>query len=305
MFYDLKFSFPVFVSDYRCSPRVTALKNFFSASSTRTMTTGCLIRLHGLVGSLESIVGSQCYNSKRKVGYAYSYAGLPTTDSRLPTIARYQLENLALYCNLYLPLVVLCFVMNTGSTDSEIISRVLRGEQQAFAELVNRYQNFVFTITLRYTDNREDAEEIAQDIFVKAYRSLADFRGASKFSTWLYTIVTTSCITFLRKKKLETRSLDDERVFEQADNQNSGFTANQVEQKSKVAMVNEAIKLLSPDDAKIITLFYKGEQSLEEIGVIIGMEPNTVKVKLHRARQRLKEKMEKYFPQEVADTNWN
>lgn len=194
--------------------------------------------------------------------------------------------------------------MNTGPTDSEIISRVLRGEQQAFAELVTRYQNFVFTITLRYTSSREDAEEIAQDVFVKAYRSLADFRGSSKFSTWLYTIVTTSCITFLRKKRLETHSLDDERVFEQADNQNSGFGANQVEQKSKVAMVNQAIKLLLPDDAKIITLFYKGEQSLDEIGVIMGLEPNTVKVKLHRARQRLKEKMEKFFPQEVADANW-
>ncbi len=194
--------------------------------------------------------------------------------------------------------------MSTGPTDSEIISKVLRGDQQAFAELVNRYQNFVFTITLRYTDNREDAEEIAQDIFVKAYRSLADFRGASKFSTWLYTIVTTSCITFLRKKKLETRSLDDERVFEQADNQNSNFGANQVEQKSKVAMVNQAIRLLSPDDSKIITLFYKGEQSLDEIGIIMGLEPNTVKVKLHRARQRLREKMEKFFPQEVLDANW-
>ena len=193
--------------------------------------------------------------------------------------------------------------MNTGSTDSEIISRVLRGEQQAFAELVNRYQNFVFTITLRYTDNREDAEEIAQDVFVKAYRSLADFRGASKFSTWLYTIVTTSCITFLRKNRLQTASLDDEHVFEQADNQNSGFGANQIEQKSKIAMVNEAIRLLLPDDAKIITLFYKGEQSLEEIGQIMRLEPNTVKVKLHRARQRLREKMEKHFKQELADTN--
>jgi RNA polymerase sigma-70 factor (ECF subfamily) len=193
--------------------------------------------------------------------------------------------------------------MNTGPTDSEIISRVLQGEQQAFAELVNRYQNFVFTITLRYTNNREDAEEVAQDIFVKAYRSLADFRGASKFSTWLYTIVTTSCISFLRKKKLETHSLDNEKVFEQVKNQDSGFDANQVEQKSKIASVNEAIKLLSPDDAKIITLFYKGEQSLEEIGQIIGMEPNTVKVKLHRARQRLKEKMEKHFKQELVDAN--
>ncbi|MBC7826934.1 MAG: sigma-70 family RNA polymerase sigma factor [Chitinophagaceae bacterium] len=193
--------------------------------------------------------------------------------------------------------------MNTGPTDSEIISRVLRGEQQAFADLVNRYQNFVFTITLRYTDNREDAEEIAQDIFVKAYRSLADFRGSSKFSTWLYTIVTTSCITFLRKKKLQTQSLDNEKIFEQADNQNSDFGANQIEQKSKLAIVNEAIKLLLPDDAKIITLFYKGEQSLDEIGQIMSMEPNTVKVKLHRARQRLREKMEKYFKRELLDAN--
>lgn len=84
--------------------------------------------------------------------------------------------------------------MNTGLNDSEIIGRVLRGESQLYAELVNRYQNFVFTITLRYTSQREDAEEIAQDVFVKAYRSLADFRGDSKFSTWLYTIVnTTGC----------------------------------------------------------------------------------------------------------------
>jgi RNA polymerase sigma factor (sigma-70 family) len=191
--------------------------------------------------------------------------------------------------------------MSTGPNDSVIISSVLQGDSQAYAELVKRYQNFVFTICLRYTSNREDAEEIAQDIFVKAYRSLADFRGESKFSTWLYTIVNTSCITFLRKKRLETKSLDDDRVFAVADNMDGGMRANQVEQKSRIAMVNQAIQLLSPDDAKIITLFYKGEQSLEEIGNILGLEPNTVKVKLHRARVRLKEKMEKHFAQEVRD----
>jgi RNA polymerase sigma-70 factor (ECF subfamily) len=109
----------------------------------------------------------------------------------------------------------------------------------------------------------EDAEEIAQDVFVKAYRSLADFRGESKFSTWLYTIVNTTCITFLRKKKLDVQSLDNEKVFEVADSVDSGFRANQVEQKSKIQMVNKAIQLLSPDDAKLITLFYKGEQSLD------------------------------------------
>lgn len=191
--------------------------------------------------------------------------------------------------------------MNAGLNDSEIISRVLRGESQLYAELVNRYQNFVFTITLRYAKQREDAEEIAQDVFVKAYRSLADFRGDSKFSTWLYTIVNTTCITFLRKKKLEVHSLDNEKVFEVADGVDSGLRANQVEQKSKIQMVNKAIQLLSADDAKLVTLFYKGEQSLDEIGKILGIDPNTVKVKLHRARARLKEKMEKHFAEEVKD----
>lgn len=194
-------------------------------------------------------------------------------------------------------------VMHTGQSDNEILSSVLQGDQQAYAEIVKRYQNFVFTIALRYTPNREDAEEIAQDCFIKAYRSLADFRGASKFSTWLYTIVTTTCLTFLRKKKLEVHSLDNEKVFEMAENQDSGMDANQVEHKSRVSMVNRAIALLSPDDGQIITLFYKGEQSLEEIAQIMGMEANTVKVRLHRARQRLKDKMEKHFTAEVRDLN--
>lgn len=191
--------------------------------------------------------------------------------------------------------------MSTGLGDNEIISRVLQGEQNAYAELVNRYQSYVFTLILRMVKTREDAEEIAQDVFVKAYRSLADFRGESKFSTWLYTITNTTSITFLRKKKLEVHSLDNEKVFEVADNKDSGFRANLIEQKSRVSMVNEAIAMLSPDDAEIITLFYKAEQNLEEISRILRLETNTVKVRLHRARARLKEKMEKNFSEEVRN----
>ena len=93
--------------------------------------------------------------------------------------------------------------MSTGLNDNEIISKVLNGDPQAFAGLVDRYQNYVFTLTLRMIKSREDAEEVAQDVFIKAFRSLANFRGESKFSTWLYTIVNITCITFLRKKKLE------------------------------------------------------------------------------------------------------
>ena len=191
--------------------------------------------------------------------------------------------------------------MSTGQNDTEIISKVLSGDQQAYATLVNRYQSYVFTLALRFTKNREDAEEISQDIFVKAYRALADFKGTSKFSTWLYTIVNNTCITFLRKKRLQVHSLDNEGVFELADSQDSGFRANLVEQKSKVAMVNNAINLLNTDDAEIITLFYKSEQSLEEIAQILHLETNTAKVRLHRARTRLKEKMQQHFSEEVKD----
>ena len=191
--------------------------------------------------------------------------------------------------------------MSTGLNDNEIISKVLGGDQQAYALLVDRYQRYVFTLTLRFLKTREDAEEVAQDVFIKVYRSLADFRGASKFSTWLYTIVNTTCITFLRKKRLETHSLDHEKVFEAADSIDSGMRANLVEQKSKVAMVNQAIRLLNTDDAEIITLFYKGEQTLDEIATILAIEPNAAKVRLHRARTRLKDKMETHFADEVKD----
>lgn len=193
--------------------------------------------------------------------------------------------------------------MSTGLNDNEIISKVLSGDHQAYAGLVNRYQNYVFTLTLRMVKNREDAEEVAQDVFIKAYKYLADFRGASKFTTWLYTIVNNTCISFLRKKKLDIHSLDNEKVFEAADSLDSGMRANMVEQKSKLAMVNDAINLLSPDDAQIITLFYKAEQSLEETAEVLGIETNAAKVRLHRARTRLKEKIETHFEQEVKDLN--
>jgi RNA polymerase sigma-70 factor (ECF subfamily) len=154
---------------------------------------------------------------------------------------------------------------------------------------------------LRYVKSREDAEEVAQDVFVKAYRALADFKGTSKFSTWLYTIATTTSISALRKKKLEVQSLDNEKVFETAEHIDGGMKADTIEQKSRAVMVHQAIQLLSPDDAQVITLFYKGEQTLEEMAQVMGKEVNAVKVQLHRARTRLREKMQTHFRAEVAD----
>ena len=191
--------------------------------------------------------------------------------------------------------------MQTGLPDNELIAQVIKGDQQAYKVLVDRYQSYIFTLAYKLMQSREDAEEVAQDVFVKAYRSLADFKGGSKFSTWLYTIAHNTGITYLRKKKQKILAIDDEKNFTQLENHESDFKSNQVEDKSKKEMVNRAIEMLSVDDAQIITLFYKGDQSLDEIAQIMGMEANTVKVRLFRARQRLKDKMEKHFSEEVAN----
>jgi len=117
----------------------------------------------------------------------------------------------------------------------------------------------------------------------------------------LYSIVYTTAMTFLRKKRVDTDSIDDENTYIQLENHSSGLNNNMAETKSRSYYLNEAIGQLLPDDATIITLFYMGEQSLDEIGQALGMEANTVKVKLFRARQRLKEKLEKNLKSEVKE----
>jgi len=191
--------------------------------------------------------------------------------------------------------------MQSKLSDLELIQETLGGNQAAYTELVKRHQRFVFTLALRFAKSREDAEEIAQDCFIKAFRSLGSFQGQSKFSTWLYSIVYTTSMTFLRKKRLDTDSIDDENTFVQVENQTSAFDVYNAENKSRSFYLNQAIGQLLPDDAAIITLFYKGEQSLEEIGQAMSMEANTVKVKLFRARQRLKEKLERNLKQEAKE----
>ncbi len=191
--------------------------------------------------------------------------------------------------------------MQSKLSDIELIEQTLAGNQSAYADLVKRHQRFVFTLAMRFAKRREDAEEIAQDCFIKAYRSLSSFQKQSKFSTWLYSIVYTTAMTSLRKKRVDTDSIDDEDIYIQVESQTSGYDVNDVENKSRSFYLNQAIEQLLPDDATIITLFYKGEQSLEEIGRALGMEANTVKVKLFRARQRLKEKLERNLKHETKE----
>lgn len=177
--------------------------------------------------------------------------------------------------------------MQPPPDDIAIINTVLQGNAHAYAALVNKYQGFVFTLALRYVKDRETAEEMAQDVFIKAYKCLADYRGNSKFSTWLYTIVHTVCLSHMRRQKTNTILPGDESMHALVEQQDMPA----IDLKHKKAMVEYAIRQLPEADGEVITLFYMAEQSIEEIGVITGLTPGNVKVRLHRARQKLKEMM--------------
>ena len=182
----------------------------------------------------------------------------------------------------------------------EVIQQVLQGKKQAYAVLVDRYQHYVFTLVMRYVPQREEAEEVAQDVFVKAYRYLADFRGQCKFSTWLYTIVNTTCISYLRSRKDLMVLAEQDRLSAIAERAGLNAKASDYsERKSEKKMMSEAIMGLPETDARIVILFYQHEQTLEEIGMVLGLTSNHVKVRLYRARLKLKEILQKDYAEEV------
>jgi len=189
--------------------------------------------------------------------------------------------------------------MREQADDNEIIQLVLQGQQSAYSVLVERYQQYVFTLAYRFVNNREIAEELAQDVFVKAYRYLADFKGNSKFSTWLYTIVNTTCLSHLRKKGDGAISLAEEHIISIVDNNGVQLPNDLLQQKTQKQMLDAAMRHLPDGDAQLLTLFYQSEQSLEEIGIIMGQTPNNIKVRLFRARGKLKEILTQKFSKEL------
>lgn len=191
--------------------------------------------------------------------------------------------------------------MQSKASDTELIESVLKGNRMAYVELIKRHQRYVFTLALRFVKSREEAEEIAQDVFVKAFNALKDYQGTAKFSTWLYRITFNTAMVYNRKKKLDVVSVDDESYGYNAANQIATDHNDDFDNKSKSMYLNKAINLLAEDDATVITLFYQHEQSLDEIALVMNIEPNNAKVKLHRARLRLKEKLEKLLKEEVKD----
>jgi len=180
-------------------------------------------------------------------------------------------------------------------SDDTLIQQALSGRQSAYAILVKRYEQFVFTLALRTVKNREDAHEVAQDAFMRAFRYLKDFRGDSKFSTWLYKIVYTTALNHLRKNKPEILSIDNSEHNMQLEASAYPDASVSMERHDRKHSVQQAIELLPPDDATIITLFYLYEHNLDEICQMMDLTMTNAKTKLCRARQRLKNIVESRY----------
>ena len=168
--------------------------------------------------------------------------------------------------------------------DNFYIEKILAGQHEYYTHIVEKYQEIVFSIALKVLRNREDAEEMAQESFVKAYNSLNTFKGTAKFSTWLYRITYNSCISRIRKKKQYFVSTDD---FDVKDDDQNDFNLDGIPSENRAEIVKTALEKLPEDEYTLILLYYFDNQSIEEIAVVTKLSESNIKVKLFRARKKL------------------
>ncbi len=170
--------------------------------------------------------------------------------------------------------------------DLYYLDQVLDGNTISYSHVVDRHKERVFNLALRICGNREEAEEIAQDAFLKAFRSLRDLRRKSSFTTWLYRIVYNTSISHLRSRKNVTISLEEFPV-ERIDFEFSFRDPSEAEAEYRNALVNFAMQRITDEERGLITLYYYEEMNFEEISDLTGISKPNIRVKLFRARQKM------------------
>ena len=166
------------------------------------------------------------------------------------------------------------------------IAQAKKGDADAFAFLVETYETSVYRLALRMCGNAHDAEEVAQEAFVAAWKGLPAFRGESKFSSWLYQLTTNAAIDFLRREKRHRAAVPIEDEPEPA----TPDTPQQAMEESEVRQaLQQALDTLTPEHREIFLLRQMRQLSYEEIGRLLGLESGTVKSRLSRAKKQLRE----------------
>lgn len=184
--------------------------------------------------------------------------------------------------------------------DQHYIDLVLKGNTNSFATLVDRYKDMIYTLALKMLNNKEEAEEIAQDTFVKVYHSLNKFKGESKFSTWIYKITYNTCLDTIKKnkKKQEVHYIED---FSEHQTKALEYILDTIDDKEKNQAIQECINQLPNDEAFLLTLFYFDSQSVEEISKIMDNSVSNIKVKLFRTRKKLASILQQRLAPEILN----
>jgi len=180
----------------------------------------------------------------------------------------------------------------TRDPDYLIIDRILAGETAAYALLVNRYKRYVYAITLKIIVIEAEAEEAAQDAFLKAFNALKNFNRESRFSTWLYRIAFNTAISYQRRVKRKKTDIDDLHI-------SNGEGESGLEREDKMKFIEKALRAMNEADRSVLSLFYLQEFSLEEIADITETPANTIKVRIHRARIKLADELKRILKSEA------
>lgn len=184
-------------------------------------------------------------------------------------------------------------------TEQELVTRAKQGDQDAFAQLVEANQNRIYSLTLRMTGHPEDAADLAQDAFLRAWRTLPSFQGDSSFSTWLYRLASNLCIDFLRQEKrkkanLTVMSLDDDEDSPSAEIPDRRFAPeNELQRKELRHAVGQALLQLSDEHRQVLVLREADGLSYTEIAELLNLEEGTVKSRIARARLSLRNILQK------------
>ena len=169
--------------------------------------------------------------------------------------------------------------------EAHIIKEILSGKTEHYEYFLDCYGQQVFVLVDRIVSCQEEAEELTQDVFIKAFQQLSSFKAESSFSTWIYRIATNTALSAIRKRKNEVIRLDDSVFANLSDTQVDGALEDDSEEQ--LQRLQRAMEQLEADERALITLYYMEEKSLAEVAFIVGLTEANVKVKLHRIRKKL------------------
>ena len=169
--------------------------------------------------------------------------------------------------------------------EAHIIKEILNGKTEQYEYFLDRYGQQVFVLVDRIVSCQEDAEELTQDVFLKAFQQLSSFKAESTFSTWIYRIAINIAISAVRKKRNDVLRLDDSVFANLSDTQVDA--ALEDESEEQMERLQQAMNQLEADERALITLYYLEERPLAEVAFILGLTEGNAKVKLHRIRKKL------------------